>query len=743
MPSLISPTIPTPAVVSSKLEAPRRILTYCFVAVGLWYLGWRLGTFNPHAPIFSVLIYGAELFGFVTALAHIFMCWRLSERHAPPPRQGLSVDVYIPTYSEPIDLVRKTVMAAMAMDYPHRTWILDDGRRQAMRALATELGCEYLARTDNAHAKAGNLNHALAHSSGELIVVFDADHAPRRDFLEKTLGYFDDAGVAFVQTPQDYYNLDSYQHRGSRASHEIWTEQALFFRVIQRGKDCWNSAFFCGSCAVVRRSSLERIGGFATGTITEDLHTSIRLHAAGFRSVYHAEPLAFGLAPESIEPFVTQRVRWGQGAMHVWRIEGILSNPGLSLAQRINYLASVATYFDGWTKGLFYFAPVAVLLTGSVPLVAAMPTFLLHFVPYYLLTFWVFEEVGRGYGRTLYIEQYNMARFAAFAWATLAWFFPNGRFEVTRKRSRARRLLRFTMPQWLVVGSNVLAVPVGIAIYRHTHMLPLPGVAANVLWAAINCGLAAAVLRHTLMVQQRQRAQYRFPVPLPAELDFAGLRVHGTIDNLSEHGMRFYGGLPPFIESGSEFSGRLTLPDGPLPFTGQVRTLIPLEGYPGMFKAFGGMFNAKPGDQKRIDNFLFGSDLQWVVNGYSDQVDTPFSRLIPGHVPRARRPPFLGTHWNAGELTGMNGETFQVVLSFSKTDRTQSGWLLSFTQVPEDQTLRLDSFRRTDVAPQMVRLHRAHGLQHAGSAAFVYRLTAVAQSVIDSEFVDERRQDVA
>jgi hypothetical protein len=112
-------------------------------------------------------------------------------------------------------------------------------------------------------------------------------------------------------------------------------------------------------------------------------------------------------------------------------------------------------------------------------------------------------------------------------------------------------------------------------------------------------------------------------------------------------------------------------------------------------------------------------------------------------VPRARRPPFLDTHWNAAELTGTNGKTFQVVLSFSKTDRRQSGWLLSFTQVPEDQTLRLDSFRRTDVAPQMVRLQRADGLQQAGSTVFVYRLTAIAQPLIDSEFADERRQDVA
>src|SRR5260370_39294834 len=260
-----------------------------------------------------------------------------------------------------------------------------------------------------------------------------------------------------------------------------------------------------------------------------------------------------------MEPFMKGGVRWGQGAMHVWRVEGILSNPGVSWAPRLNYLASVATYFDGWTKGLFYFAPVAVLLSGCVPLAAAMPTFLLHFVPYYLLTFWVFEEVGRGYGRTVYIEQYNMARFAAFAWATLAWIFPKGRFQVTRKRSRARRLLRFTMPQWLVAGSNLLAGPVGIAIYRHAHLLPLAGVAANVLWAGVNCGLAAAVLRHTLAVQRWQRAQYRFPVPLPAELDFAGLRMHRTIDNLSENGSRVYGGFPSRHRARHEVSGWVSL----------------------------------------------------------------------------------------------------------------------------------------------------------------------------------------
>jgi cellulose synthase (UDP-forming) len=370
------------------LEWPRRLLVAGFIGVSVWYLTWR----DRYAQPASADLLGARLRRRAVRLRdrtaphlHVLAADRAGR---PAAADRLSVDVFIPTYNESVALVRKTLLAARAMDYPHKTWLLDDGRRPEMEALARQLGCEYLARADNEHAKAGNLNHALAHSSGEMVVVFDADHAPRRDFLVKTLGYFEDEDVGFVQTPQDFYNLDSYQHRWRGKGRTVWTEQALFFRVIQRGKDYWNAAFFCGSCAVVRRSALDEIGGFATGTVTEDLHTSLRIHARAYKSVYHAEPLAFGLAPESIEPFIGQRVRWGQGAMHVWRKEGILSHRGLSLAQRLNYLASALTYFDGWQKGIFYFAPAVVLLTGLLPLLATTPEFLLHFIPYYLLTFW-------------------------------------------------------------------------------------------------------------------------------------------------------------------------------------------------------------------------------------------------------------------------------------------------------------------------------------------------------------------
>ncbi|MEO5697103.1 MAG: glycosyltransferase [Burkholderiaceae bacterium] len=708
----------------TPLEFPRQLLVGFFIAVSVWYLVWRLGTFNPAAPFFSALVYGAEVFGFCTALLHIFMCWRLTDRTAPAAAAGQSVDVFVPTYNESVELVRKTLLAARAMDYPHRTWLLDDGRRAEMRELAAELGCDYLARADNAHAKAGNLNHALAHSSGDLIAIFDADHAPRRDFLTRTLGYFGDPKVGFVQTPQDFYNLDSFQHRRRGTGRTVWTEQSLFFRVIQRGKDYWNAAFFCGSCAVVRRSALDGIGGFATGTVTEDLHTSMRLHAKGHRSIYHAEPLAFGLAPESIEPFIGQRVRWGQGAMHVWRMEGILRHRGLSWAQKINYLASVLTYFDGWQKAVFYFAPAVVLISGVLPLITSTPDFLLHFIPFYALTFWVFEEVGRGYGRSLFIEQYNMARFAAFAWATLAWVFPRMKFRVTAKGALASRVLRFTAPQWAVMGLNFLAVPIGVVLYLGSSALPLDGLIANSIWALVNCALALAVILFTRVTQRNARSRYRFPVPLVAEVTLAdGTRVRGTVDDVSDNGMRFYGNLPASLARGSTLNGQIELPGGPVTFQGEVRGLVALPGNIGVNKAVGCRFWTSAEDRHRLEEFLFGSDLQWTMNGYTDQVATPLSRWfgasIPGPVPN----PLANVQWNATEFRLRDDGPGESALMSASGFESGDALVLSHNALPENRDLIVEVYRRTDTPCKRVQLHRVELPDIPGATSvFVYRL---------------------
>jgi cellulose synthase (UDP-forming) len=712
---------------STPLELPRRILVWVFLAVSVWYLVWRAGTLNPQAPVFSAVVYGAELFGLGTALLHLFMCWRMTVRSAPAPRAGISVDVFVPTYNESVELVRKTLLAAQAMDYPHATWLLDDGRRAEMKALAEQLGCRYLARADNTHAKAGNLNHGLAHSSGELVVVFDADHAPRRDFLVKTLGYFDDEAVGFVQTPQDFYNLDSYQHRRRGAGGAVWTEQSLFFRVIQRGKDYWNAAFFCGSCAVVRRSALDAIGGFATGTVTEDLHTSIRLHAKGYKSIYHAEALAFGLAPESIEPFIGQRVRWGQGAMHVWRMEGLLRHRGMSWAQRINYLASVLTYFDGWQKAVFYIAPVVVLLTGTLPLLTTTPEFLLHFVPYYLLTFWVFEEVGRGYGRCIFIEQYNMARFAAFAWATLAWVAPKMKFRVTLKGAPSRSAARFMAPQWVVMALNFMAVPVALALlWLGMSSLPLDGLIANSIWAMINGLLALAVISFTAMTQSHTRSRYRFRLPLAAELRMAnGLTLRGTVDDLSDTGLRFYGDLPASLAVGDRLHGQLELPDGALPLFVEVRSLFVVPGGDNVARAIGCQFSTGTEERHRLETFLFGSDLQWVVNGYTDQVHTPLSRLLGAIVPGPTPHPLVKLRWNAARLRSTSP-----LASVSEPALVSAGpgaaLLISYRALPTEQDLELEVYRRTQQAKRCVRLQAAELPGARDACLYLYRLKTTA-----------------
>jgi len=620
----------------------RPLVVLAFVVYAPYSLLWRLGTFNPDAPFFSWLIWGAEVFGYLTAVLHIFMVSRLTSPQAGPPPQGLTVDVFVPTYNESVSLLRHTLLAASRMEYPHQTWLLDDGNRPEMAALARELGCRYLTRTENTDAKAGNLNNALSHSQADFVAVFDADHVPHKDFLNRTLGFLRDEKVAFVQTPQDFYNLDSYQHRRRRRLSYIWTEQSLFFRVIQRGKDRWNAAYFCGSCAVLRRSALDSIGGFATGTVTEDLHTSIRLHKKGYKAVYYPVSLAFGLAPNSVRAFLLQRQRWGQGAMQVWRKEGILFSRGLTLPQRLNYLASVLTYFDGWQKAIFYIAPAVVLLTGVMPINVLGKDFLLHFIPFYILCFWAYEEAGRGYGGTVLTEQYNMARFATFALATIGGFGRRLKFTVTQKISLERDRARTVIPQLFVLLLSISAIIIGAILWQSQQHLSPGAFWANIIWASINLGLAGAVVRFTLQRKHRRR-EYRFPIPLPA---FIGKpetgRVLGLVEDISADGCRFISEKP--VATAAIVSGEIFLPSGRMPFTASIsrhhepvtpsrnsRARSHESGERASRKKleYGLAFQWKSAnDAAQLENFLYGSDVQWQILDLHEGVTTPVAWAV-------------------------------------------------------------------------------------------------------------------
>ena len=616
-------------LVYQSLSLGPQLVAGAFLLCTLWYLSWRATTLNPDAYLFSWVVYGAELFGFLSVLLHLFMIWRLTDRQSPPVPTGKTVDVFIPTINEPEAIVRQTLLAALHMDYPHETWLLDDGNRPEMARLAQEVGAQYLARDDNQHAKAGNLNYALAHSTGEFIAIFDADHAPQRHFLERTLGYFADDRVAFVQTPQDFYNLDSYQHRRRGHGRRIWTEQSLFFRVIQRGKDYWNAAFFCGSCAVLRRSALQAIDGFATGTVTEDLHTSLRLHMQRFRSVYHAESLAFGLAPDTVSAFLGQRIRWGEGAMQVWRREGLLFNGRLTLPQRLNYFASVLTYFDGWQKLVFYAAPAIVLLTGLLPIYTTVESFLLHFIPYFVLTLWVFEESARGFGSFLQTEEYNMVRFYAFARATFGWLGNGQKFRVTPKDVHGNITERGKIiPQYVVLAGNLSAIPIGYLLYLHYQWLPAGAMVANILWASANIWLAYSLVTFTTH-KNHQRIDYRFAVPVPAKICQQGKCQFGTIDDVSSSGFRLYACLADGTRSGECLSGELWLPGRRLPFTAEIKRLITAHDATGdHIKSYGCKFNWQDNAMHdQLNQYLFGSGLQWQIQSLQESGRTPLQWL--------------------------------------------------------------------------------------------------------------------
>jgi cellulose synthase (UDP-forming) len=708
----------------ASLTRAQQLLVALFVVVGLWYLGWRPTTFNPEAPVFSWVVYGGEIFGFVCALLYLYMCWRLKFRVPPPVPANASVAVFVPTINESVEIVRRTLLSARRMKHsaPVDVWLLDDGNRPEMRRLAKELGCLYLARSENSHAKAGNLNNALRHTKAEYIAIFDADHAPAPAFLEQTLGFFRDPKVAFVQTPQDFYNLDSFQHRLEREDSLVWSEQTLFFRVIQAGKDRLNSAFFCGSCAVIRRAALDDIGGFATGTVTEDIHTSLKLHKRGWNSVYYARSLAFGLAPASVLPFLKQRLRWGQGAMQVWRQEGIVFARGLTFSQRVSYLATILAYFEGWQRAVFFVAPVVVLSTGVMPVAAMDAEFLARFIPYYLLTFWVFEEVARGHGRTLLTEQYNMMRFAVFITATFGFFLRRLRFVVTPKQMGEREATKRTLwPQYLILVATALSVPVGVLAHWLGGGLPVGALVANVLWATLTCGIAASAIRYALRTGSSRRREYRFPLPMPLRVLGSRAAGVGLASDISPQGFRLVGAPAEAAAVGDEFPFELMLPEGRVRAGAHVVAKTTVDGTP----ALGCQIRwGSETDCHQLEAFLFGSDLQWQLNGWSERIRTPLDRLnaLLGHRPAESGVP-KGLRWSP-LVTGEGEASASVGFISDPASEGGTRTVVAMRALPRDRPLLAEEVTAGGARAVAGAVHDEQRVETNTDPLYVYRLTA-------------------
>ena len=255
------------------------------------------------------------------------------------------------------------------MDWPSekfKVYSLDDGRREEFRRFAAAAGCGYVIRDNNRHAKAGNINQALPTTTGEFIAIFDCDHIPTRSFLQITMGWFlKDQRMGMLQTPHHFYSPDPFE-KNLGQFRKMPNEGELFYGIVQDGNDFWNATFFCGSCAVLRRSALLEIGGVAVKTVTENCHTALRLHTRKWNTAYINIPQGAGLATESLSSHIGQRIRWAWGMVQILRLENPLFNRKLALAQRFCYFNACSHFLYALPRLIFLTAPLVYLLFGWV-----------------------------------------------------------------------------------------------------------------------------------------------------------------------------------------------------------------------------------------------------------------------------------------------------------------------------------------------------------------------------------------
>jgi len=395
----------------------QRLVVGILIILTLRYLLWRsLSTLNIIDPLNGAISLGLFCFEILTlfsSLIELFLMLNFKERHREADEKSIaviagcftpSVDILIPTYNEPEFIVRRTIIGCQALEYPQKNiYLLDDNKRPQMRELAAELGCNYITRPDNKHAKAGNLNHAIAQTESELIVVFDADFVPTKNFLNRTVGFFQDENIAIVQTPQSFYNADPIA-RNLGLENILTPDEEVFHRHIQSIRDNADSAICAGTSFIIRRSALEKTGGFVTESLCEDYFTGINLSAQGYRVIYLNELLSAGLAAENMSAYATQRLRWAQGTLQGLFIQSNpLTVPGLSFIQRMAHLGGYLNWFGSIARIYFLLMPLAYSFLGVIPIRANLAELIYFWVPYYLINLTVFAWLNK-YSRSAFLS---------------------------------------------------------------------------------------------------------------------------------------------------------------------------------------------------------------------------------------------------------------------------------------------------------------------------------------------------
>jgi cellulose synthase (UDP-forming) len=469
--------------------------------VGAVYLLWRAGTLGG-TGLAGRLFYGAEVVSYLAIVWTGVMMSRMSRNHVRrPPAPAGTLDVFVTVCGEPVDIVERTLRAALAIDYPHRTYVLNDGRiagRDNWReidALAARLGLPCFTRIDGGRGKAANLNHALARTGGRAIMTLDADHVAVPDLAERVLGYLRDRRVGFVCTEQRFE---------LGRSDVLNNAEPMLYRAVQPAKDRDGAASSCGNGTLYRRAALESVGGFSEWNIVEDLHTSYELHAAGWRSVYHPQPVSVGIAPATAAEYARQRSRWAMDGLRLLLFDNPLRKRGLTGWQRAHYLHSSVGYLIACVQMVFLAGPPLSVLAGvQIASGISLTAYVLHALPYLIGSLLlVTVYIGPlGAHRTVATTLFNAPLYAlAFVRVLLA-----GRPEAgTTAKAALPRMSVLLLAPWLFAAA-LAATFAGFALD------PDPAEVSALVWAGV---LAAMVAGPLSAVSERTEAVERAQLPI-------------------------------------------------------------------------------------------------------------------------------------------------------------------------------------------------------------------------------------
>lgn len=539
----------------------RSLVVGTLLVLLLRYLVWRsLTTLNLSTPlngVFSLGLFALELLMLVSSLIQLVLLLRVRDRRSEADQLSMavingsftpSVDILIPTYNEPTFILKRTIIGCQALNYPNkRIYLLDDTRRSPVERLAQELGCGYIARSDNRHAKAGNLNNALTQTDGELIAVFDADFVPTKNFLVRTVGFFQRSTVALVQTPQTFYNPDPIAY--NLGLEDVLTpEEEVFYRQIQPVRDAAGGVVCSGTSFVVRRSTLEATGNFFTESLSEDYFTGIKLAAKGYELVYLNEKLSAGLAAENIAAQALQRIRWAQGTLQAFFIQANpLTIPGLRPIQRLAHLEGLLHWFTSLSRLGFLLIPPAYVFLGVIPVRANLHETLYYFVPYYLVQLITASWLNHRSRSALLADIYSLVLCFPLAMTVLQTLlrpFSKG-FKVTPKGKKTDRFVfnwQLALPLIVFFCISALSLWMSLGMYTINEITDptieqFKGYGLGLFWGGYNLvmlGIALLVL---------------IDAPRPSQYEWFQLRrtVRLTVDR-----QEFWGYTTALSEAGAE-----------------------------------------------------------------------------------------------------------------------------------------------------------------------------------------------